>query len=824
MIYKVSDIAHIISANPLQLSADKTVEHLLYDSRRVWFSESSIFFALPGKKRQGIDFIPELYERGVRAFVVNASDAPKIQEHFADAVFLQVSDVLFALQQLAIFHRNQFQIPIIAITGSNGKTIVKEWLYQSLQNKFQIIKSPGSFNSQLGVPISIWQLDQKHNLGIFEAGISKRGEMQRLEQIIRPSIGVLTFMGEAHSEGFENYRQKISEKLLLFNNASLLVYCCDDETVQQEVETWSANHAQTEIYSWGRNENATCKLVHEEKKRTHTNLTILHKNKEISINIPFSDNASLHNSMSCIVCMLAMGVDVSDIQKASNSWKPVSMRLEQRQAIHQCSLINDSYSSDLSSLRSALDYLHQQTAYNKRSLILTDMEETGMKPEVWIDRIRQLLSLYSIHRFVGIGPMLASHKSAFGHISETHFYLNTETLLQELPSISFFNEAILLKGSRSFMLERAVRVLEQKKHDTILEINLNALRHNLSIYRKMLPANVKLMVMVKAFGYGTGGHEIATLLKQEGVDYLAVAFADEGVDLRLAGVQLPIMVLNPHPDTFEQLVEYHLEPELYSFNILQAFGTYLDKNKIQNFPVHLKLDTGMHRLGFMESDMDLLCNALNQNKGLEVASVFSHLAASEDPNSDSFTKTQRDTFERMFSKLEKTVGAPFLKHLSNTSAIRRHPDCKFDMVRLGIGLYGIDVDLPLQNVATLKTTIAQIKKISKGETVGYGREGVLERDSMIATVRVGYADGYPRILSKGVGSMLVNGKKVPVIGNVCMDMTMLDITEIQAQEGDEVIVFGSTLPIMDVADAAQTIPYEILTGIAQRVNRIYIQE
>ena len=824
MQYKVSDIAQIISANPLQITADIKVEHLIYDSRRVWFPESSIFFSLPGKKRKGIDFIPELYEKGVRVFVVNELDAKKIFDKFSDASFLPVADVLYALQKLASYHRNQFRIPIIGITGSNGKTIVKEWLSQSLQNTRQIVKSPGSFNSQLGVPMSVWQLNEKHSLGIFEAGISKPGEMLRLEQMIHPSIGILTFMGEAHSEGFDHYRQKITEKLILFNHASQVIYCSDDETVQSAIISWSKSHPQAKLYAWGRNENATYKVVNEEKIGTHTKLTATCQEKIIEINVPFSDNASLHNSMSCIVCMLAFGMNEVDIQKAAQSWKPVSMRLEQRLAIHQCTLINDSYSSDLSSLRSGLDFLHQQTAHAKHSLILTDMEETGMKPEVWIANIKELLSQYSIHRFIGLGPILTAHQDAFVQITETNFYSDTETLLRQLPFISFFNEAILLKGSRSFMLERAVRMLEQKKHDTVLEINLNALRHNLSVYRKLLPTHVKLMVMVKAFGYGTGGHEIANLLKQEGVDYLAVAFADEGVELRMAGVHSPIMVLNPHPDTFDQLIEHQLEPEIYSFNILQAFHSFLEVKKIEQFPVHIKLDTGMHRLGFMESDMDLLCDRLKQNKRLKIASVLSHLAASEDPQSDSFTKTQRDLFERMSANLKNAVKYPFIKHLSNTSAIRRHSDCQFDMVRLGIGLYGVDVDLPLQNVATLKTTIAQIKKLSKGETVGYGRAGVLERDSFIATIRIGYADGYPRILSNGNGSMLVNGKQAPVIGNVCMDMTMLDMTDIQAQEGDEVIVFGAALPITQVAESAQTIPYEILTGIAQRVNRVYIQD
>ena len=824
MTYPIHHIAQIISAEVIHSHVTQEIHHLLYDSRRVWFPEHSLFFALKGKKTDGYEYIPELHDKGVRAFVVPASTRIDFTL-YPDAAFLVVHDVLASMQSLVAFHRAAFHIPVIGLTGSNGKTIIKEWLFQSFSGNERVLRSPGSYNSQLGVPLSVWPMNATHTLGIFEAGISKRGEMASLEQIIKPTIGVLTYMGEAHSEGFTSYEEKIREKLSLFTNADLLIYCADDEKVCKEVDEFYSNHKKINCFSWGKSKKALFRLLSEEKSKRQTELHISTGGSLFSVKIPFTDTASVYNAMTCMALLWKMDWKVAELQYAVSTWQPVAMRLEQRQAIQQCSLINDSYSADLSSLRTALDFLSQQDAYTKRTLILTDMEETGMEPEVWVAKIIEMLKGFRLYRFIGIGPVLQSNQKAFEKITPAVFYENTRSFLEKISSLGFHKEAILLKGSRSFMLEKAVKWLEQKSHDTVLEINLTALRNNLSTYRKMIPEGLKFMVMVKAFGYGTGGHEIAAVLKQEGADYLAVAFADEGVELRKAGVALPILVLNPNEESFDAIIDNNLEPEIFSFYGLHAWNNYLQSKGITDYPVHIKLDTGMHRLGFMKDDMVILTSVLAQQNTIRVKSVFSHLAASEDPHHDEYTEVQLKLFEQMAEDLERAIHYKVIKHLANTAAISRHPNAKMDMVRLGIGLYGIDASVTdLQPVATLKTRIAQIKHLKKGDTVGYGRAGKLHRDSVIATVRIGYADGFPRILSNGKGMMMVNGKKVPVIGNVCMDMTMLDITDVSASEGDEVIVFGKGLSISQMAASAQTIPYEILTGIDRRVNRIYIQD
>ena len=826
MSYTVSQISKITSAVTLQLHEDALIEHLLLDSRKLLFPSGTLFFALSGPRRNGLQYIKELYQNGVRNFVVDENFDTKQCADFPQSNIVQVKDVHAALQEITGAHRNRFSYPVIGITGSNGKTIIKEWLFQLLNGEYHIVRSPKSYNSQIGVPLSVWQMNAQHSLGIFEAGISEAGEMKRLQKIINPDIGVLGYIGDAHAEGFENIHQKISEKLQLFTQSKTLVYCEDDSMVKESVVSFvNKINNELKLFSWSRkNKDAIFYVAAVEKNNSGSLLKCFHNNLEFSITVPFADEASLFNAISCCCVMLHLGVSVDEIQLKIKTLRQVEMRLELKQGLHQCSIINDSYSNDINSLGIALDFLSQQEAHQKKTVILSDVLQSGYTDDFLYNEIADILKRKKLYRFIGIGPRISAHAHFFQELERTIFFPTTEDFIKHLTTVDFFEETILLKGARIFEFEKISSHLEQKIHETVLEINLNAIRSNLKLYRSLLGKEVKLMAMVKAFSYGSGSHEIAGLLQHEGVDYLAVAYADEGVELRQAGIKLPIMVMNATEISFDNLIQYNLEPEIYSFDILHSFNRYLLNHNIKDYPIHIKLDTGMHRLGFMQSDIGELCDFLNNNNLFHVKSVFSHLVASENHEQDEYTQKQSEMFLSMSEEIEKTLDYGFIKHIANTSAIHRHPSLQFDMVRLGIGLYGVDETLSLQNVTTLKTTIAQIKKLKKGDTVGYGRKGVLYRDSLIATVRIGYADGYPRILGNGTGKMLVNGMPVPVIGNVCMDMTMLDITDIAANEGDEVIVFGEHLSVKTIASWAGTIPYEILTSISQRVKRVYFEE
>ena len=771
-----------------------------------------------------------MYNKGVRNFIVDASFT-FLTEDFAAANIIQVKNVLQALQQLTGYHRSQYAFPVIGITGSNGKTIVKEWLYQLLQNDFNIVRSPKSYNSQIGVPLSVWQINAGHTLGIFEAGISQPDEMQNLAKIIAPTIAVFTSIGEAHSEGFLNIRQKINEKLKLAVTSKLLIYCADDPDLNEAVNAFKNNVRQDddfELFTWSKKESATLQIVSAETGNGQTTISVQWKGNTAGFNIPFIDIASVENAITCCCVMLYLGVDIKVIADRMLYLRSVEMRLELKQGINNCSVINDSYSADINSLTIALDFLQQQQQHPKRTLILSDILQSGKSSgELYAD-VAAILQQKNINRFIGIGPEISKQKSAFKNIAETVFFSSTAEFKQQFYSQHFYNETILLKGARLFEFEQVSHLLEEKTHQTVLEINLNAITHNLKTYQHLLNPGVKLMAMVKAFSYGSGSFEIANLLQFHHIDYLAVAYADEGVELRKAGITLPIMVMNAEEITFDVLVQYNLEPELFSFGILSSFENYLKQSGINNYPVHIKLDTGMRRLGFEQKDMEALCNRLKVTPVFKIQSVFSHLAASDSVLHDEFTTTQANAFLLGCEQIQKITGYSFIRHIANTSAIYRHKDLQLDMVRLGIGLYGVDANVEVQqqlkNVSTLKTTISQIKKIQAGESVGYSRKGVATKDSVIATVRIGYADGYPRLLSNGIGKMWVNNKAVPVIGNVCMDMTMLDITGVETKEGDEVIVFGEPLPVSELAQLAQSIPYEILTGISQRVKRVYFEE
>lgn len=826
-MYRISQIAPIINATVLQQQQDTVIEHLLLDSRKLLFPATSLFFALGGPRRSGSSFIAELYDKGVRNFVVDSHTDAAVMKKYSDACFLQVQNVLTALQQLAAGHRKQFTLPVIGITGSNGKTIIKEWLYQLLHHQYHIVRSPKSYNSQIGVPLSVWQINQQHTLGIFEAGISLPGEMKRLGPVIAPNIGIFTNIGEAHSEGFENIRQKVAEKAQLFTNTPVVIYCKDDvliEEAMQQLHTANNNA----FFTWGHDGTATLNITSIQVQPYNTVIKAVYKERKLSIAIPFTNDAAVKNAITCWCVLLYLHINDEVISERMMQLKPVEMRLELKQGINNCSVINDSYSADITSLSIALDFLQQQQQHSKRTVIISDILQTGKNSEALYTDIASILQQKKINRLIGIGTEISKWQDCFAPLGEKTFFKSTDEFVKHFPSLHFHNETILLKGARVFEFEEIGHLLEQKTHQTVLEVNLNAITHNLKAYQQMLNPGVKLMAMVKAFSYGSGSFEIANLLQFHKIDYLAVAYADEGVELRRAGISLPMMVMNAEEATFDMLVQHNLEPELYSFGILNAFEEYLLQNGISNYPVHIKLDTGMHRLGFETADIQPLCSKLSASAAFKVQSVFSHLAASDSPAHDDFTRQQAAAFVQACHLLEQHIPYPFLKHIANTSAIHRHRELQFDMVRLGIGLYGVDGNAAMQqqlkNVSTLKTTIAQVKKVKAGESIGYNRSSVAQQDALIATVRIGYADGYPRNLGNGKGSMWVNGKLAPVTGNVCMDMTMLDVTGIDVQEGDEVMVFGEQLPVPDVAKWSGTIAYEILTGISQRVKRVYFEE
>ena len=813
------------------------IEHLLTDSRKLVFPDSSLFFALPGPRRSGLQFIPELYDRGLRSFVVDASADTGFLQQFPKACFLQVQDVLATLQQIAAFHRSHFQMPVIGITGSNGKTIVKEWIYQLVHDAFPTVRSPKSYNSQTGVALSVWQLHPQHTLAVFEAGISLPGEMSRLENMIRPTIGIFTNIGEAHSEGFPDRNKKITEKLQLFSRCRQLICSSRQQELLAAAHSFAADHPGLDLFTWGKEASDNLQLCTVHKGNGYTRIeVVIHSNQlpqlpagsSFALQIPFTDDASLENALhSCCACLL-LGMTATGLNEGMQQLRTIEMRLELKKGINQCSVINDSYSADLNALIIALDFLSQQQQHPKRTVILSDILQSGKSSPALMQQIAELLKQKKIHRFIGIGPEMCRNQAAFASIPQTGFFGSVAEFREQFHTQHFHNETILVKGARAFGFEQIGHLLEEKVHQTVLEVNLSAITHNLKLYQHQLKPGVRLMAMVKAFSYGSGSYEIANLLQFHKIDYLAVAYADEGADLRKAGIQLPIMVMNAEEVTFDMLVQYNLEPELYSFSILKGFENYLHLSGISHYPVHIKLDTGMRRLGFEARDMDELCALLSKSSTLKVQTVFSHLAASDSPGHDAFTRQQADTFSLLCRQLQRALPYPFLQHIANTSAIHRHPGLQLDMVRLGIGLYGVDGNINMQqqlrNVSTLKTTIAQLKQVKAGETVGYNRGSRVDRDSVIATVRIGYADGYPRNLSQGKGCMWVNDRLVPVIGNVCMDMTMLDVTGAAVEEGDTVVVFGEQLPVSQLAAWSGTIAYEILTGISQRVKRVYFEE
>lgn len=821
--YTMEEIAEIISGELVtNAPLDDRVNELLTDSRKINHPSGSLFFAIKGERQDGHHFIGDLFREGVRNFVITERDSIN---GFAGN-FIIVGDSLEALQKLTAAHRNKFAIPVIGVTGSNGKTIVKEWIYQLLRPDHNIVRSPKSYNSQIGVPLSVWRMNHDHQLAVFEAGISLPGEMSKLEEIIKPTIGIFTNIGSAHDENFSGEDEKINEKLYLFKNSNLLIYCKDYTSLQTDISAFQIKNPKLKLFTWSRKAKADLQVGRITKNTDETEIQAVYLNDFINIRIPFSDDASIENAILCWALMLFLEVPKEIISERMMFLSPVAMRLEMKNGINNCSVINDSYNSDIGSLTIALDFLNQQKQHTKRVIILSDILQSGKNEENLYKEVARLLEARGIDELVGIGSAISRQSELF--TLHKKFYPSTDDFLADFSHADFRDSTILLKGARPFGFEKISKILQQKAHETVLEINLNSIVHNLNYYRSRLKPQTKIMAMVKATSYGSGSFEIANVLEFHHVNYLAVAYTDEGVDLRKSGITLPIMIMNPELMSFEQMIRYKLEPEIYNFRLLNQLFDVLKKHNGEPFKIHIKLDTGMHRLGFGEEDMNQLVVRLNNNKNIKVQSIFSHLSSSDEAEHDGFTNMQLQKFKNMSGAITDNLTYPIMRHILNSSGILRFNEAQFDMVRIGIGLYGFSSTAyeqhQLQQAATLKTTISQIKNVPANETIGYNRKGKLKRDSLIATVAIGYADGVSRRLGNGVGKMLINGKFVPIVGNVCMDMCMLDITDVPAREGDEVIVFGTEHPVTTMAEAIGTIPYEVLVNVSQRVKRVYFQE
>jgi Alr-MurF fusion protein len=798
----------------------QTIRFLETDSRRINFSPDTLFIAIAGIRHDGHRYIPELIAKGFKNFLINkgAIDRRTCEQ----GNFILVTNTLQALQLIAGYARRQIKGPLIAITGSNGKTVVKEWLFHCLSQQNIVSRSPRSYNSQIGVPLSLWLLNPQSDWSIIEAGISKPGEMEKLETMICADIGIITNIGQAHQENFDTLNQKINEKLILFRRTKKVFYCLDHSLIHDAIKA-NDTFRNKELITWSMKDHSADLYIEEAKSEKNDGFVLIHYKEEIHrLKLPFTDKASVENCGHIISFLLHFQFVANQIQQAISTLSPVAMRLEQVKGTKGCTLINDTYNSDINSLRIALDFLSLQIQHKKRSIILSELRQTGLSDQELYNEIFRLLSSYEIDQMIFVGENISSFPKL---PVKAKTFLTTDELLEEITEIILADSAVLIKGAREFEFEKITNILSEKKHTTVLEINLNHLVHNLNYFRSLLQSETKIMVMVKALSYGSGSYEIANLLQHEKVDYLGVAFTDEGIELREKGITLPVMVMSPDPESFGKIIEYNLEPEIFNFSGLLEFSQCVSANQLPEYPVHIKIDTGMHRLGFLPEEMHELIPQLSMLNNIRVKSIFSHLAASDKSEEDAFTKLQIERFNKVIKQFKKVLGYTPLKHLVNSAGIERFPQAHFDMVRLGIGLHGISCkQKKLKAVSTLKSSIAQIKDLVKGETVGYNRREVLSRDSKIAIIPVGYADGLDRKLGNRTGSVLVNKQKVPYIGDICMDLCMIDITGMSAKEGDEVRLFGAGIPIQTLAEQVDTIPYEILTNVSSRVKRIYINE
>ncbi|MFH2141504.1 MAG: bifunctional UDP-N-acetylmuramoyl-tripeptide:D-alanyl-D-alanine ligase/alanine racemase [Bacteroidota bacterium] len=817
--YSTNKISEIVNGKLIGKS-DNHIKYIILDSRTAIFPNDSLFFAITGERHDGHNYIQEMQTRGVRNFVISSYD--KNWSSDENTNFILVENTLTALQKLTAFHRSQFTIPVIGITGSNGKTVLKEWIYQLIADK-KVIRSPKSYNSQVGVPLSVWLLEENTELAIFEAGISLIGEMSNLQKIIKPTIGIFTNIGDAHQENFIDHKHKIKEKLKLFVDSDVILYCKDYQIIDNQMQ-YTKQFDEDRLFTWSTKYPANLFVKSINKQEFQTNIVAIYKSKEIKITIPFSDNASIENALHSWCLMLYLNYDNDYISLQIQKLVSVAMRLELKDGVNNCTIINDSYNSDIGSLSIALDFVNQQQHHLTKTLILSDILQSGKDENILYKEVSELVKKKNIDFLIGIGNSISRNKHYFS--MKCIFFPDTDMFIRNIQTHNFHDQIILLKGARQFEFERISNILQQKIHETVLEINLNAVVKNLNFFRSLLKPTTKIMVMVKAFSYGSGIFEIANLLQYQRIDYLAVAFTDEGIELRKAGIHIPIIVLNPEIQSFDAMIQNNLEPEIYSHRILDMFNEAVLRNKVNKFNIHLKLDTGMHRLGFIESDISDLINKITRKDQLHVVSIFSHLAAADEKKHDQFTKQQIEEFNNLSKQIINKLHYPVIRHILNSSGIERFSDYQFDMVRVGIGIYGISSVYKnnLENVSTLKSSISQIKRVEKTDTIGYNRKGKLNETSTIATVPIGYADGLSRKLSNGLGKMLINGKFAPIIGNICMDMCMIDVSNIEAEEGDEVIIFGNDYPITEIAKLLETIPYEIMTGISRRVKRVYFHE
>ena len=838
--YTIEQITTLIGARRIG-GEQTTIGWLLTDSRSLCFPEETLFFALRSNRNDGHKYIPDLYKRGVRSFVVengNQSQFAVDASLFPDANFLQVPSPLAALQRLAERHRDEFDIPIVGITGSNGKTMVKEWLYQILSPDCAVTRSPKSYNSQIGVPLSVWLLDQNTQVGLFEAGISEPDEMEALRDIIQPTIGVLTSLGAAHQENFRSMDEKCNEKLKLFHGAKTIVYNADDDIISRCIRRsgykgekigWSSVNELTPFY---------IRKTEQDGRSTHVHY--IYNGQEDEYVLPFIDEASLECSFACAIVSLRLGLSRDCLAERMAHLEPVAMRLEVKEGQHGCTIINDSYNSDVTSLDIALDFMNRRPDHNGRhhTLILSDIYQSGRSAADLYGEIGKLVVERKVEKFIGIGEELKAN-SQYIPLQNKHFFDNVQQFVASDVFTSLRDEVVLIKGARSFGFDSITELLEQKVHETILEVNLNAVVDNFNHYRSYMRPETKLVCMVKADAYGAGAVEVAKTLQDHRVDYLAVAVADEGVTLRKNGITTNIMIMNPEMTAFKTMFDYELEPEVYNFRLMDALIRAAEKEGITGYPVHIKLDTGMHRLGFNAysagfsdggettmDEIDEVIRRLKNQNAIIARSVFSHFVGSDSDDFDNFSKMQFERFDRASSRLQAAFDHKILRHICNSAGIEHFPERHLDMCRLGLGLYGIDPrdNHILHNVSTLKTTILQLRHVPKEETVGYSRKGILSRDSVIAAIPIGYADGLNRKLGRGAGYCLVNGQKAPYVGNICMDVAMVDVTDIPCREGDTVEIFGDNLPVTVLSDILDTIPYEVLTGISNRVKRIYFQD
>ena len=824
MFYSLEKVTALIGARRFG-NAEARIDWLLTDSRSLAFPETTLFFALRTPVGDGHKYIPDLYRRGVRNFVVGTVP-DNYETDYPDANFLRVLSPLKALQRLAERHREEYVLPVIGITGSNGKTVVKEWIYQLLMLSMNVTRSPRSYNSQVGVPLSVWLLDERSRIGVFEAGISQPGEMQALRAIIQPTIGVMTNIGPAHQENFSTIQEKCHEKLLLFKDAKVLIYNADEPVVAESVHDIGFGG---QLFGWSRkDENATVFVrAIEPTEDGKTRIAYFFNGTAAEYTLPFADEASIQNSITALCVCLYLGLTPADIARRMALLEPVAMRLEVVQGVRGCTLINDAYNSDAAALDIALDFMNRRAkeqAAKGRTLILSDIFQTGIPAEELYAKVADMLKSRGVERLIGVGPAISAAHTLFP--IKKSFYPTSEALLESGELDTIHDEIILLKGARNFGFEQIAKALSLRVHETTLDVNLEAIAENLHFYRSFMKPETKLTCMVKASAYGAGSVEIAKTLQERDVDYLAVAVADEGAELRRAGITAGIIVMNPEMSAFGTLFEYELEPEIYSFNLLDALIRAARRQGITDFPVHLKLDTGMHRLGFNpKTDIPVLIDRLSHQRALIPRSVFSHFVGADSDGFDDFSEKQFKLFDEASRTLQAAFPHKILRHICNSAGIERFPERHLDMVRLGLGLYGIDPidNRVLHNVATLRTTILQIRDVPAGDSIGYSRKTVLDRPSRIAAIPIGYADGLNRHLGNRRGYCLVNGQKADYVGNICMDVCMIDVTDIPCREGDSVEIFGDALPVTVLSDLLGTIPYEVLTSVSNRVKRVYFQ-